>query len=344
MNKRMTNEFLCKYKEYEKDDFNISDLYIYSQMLRKELLSDILEFESLLVNKLIESFNFFDLKLIDLKHYIKYRDEVKEYKNYSKEIKEMTEPPINRSPIENQLFEIGLIKKKEKSFLNQLLKGNEGKIISDLKKVIIKIGNSKTLVDDNKDEVLMELYKLVDVNNGASDSTILSELLISKSFGGLMDIIMVLNRLKVIEIFNDIWNMNHLDVNISDSILSKEGKAVDFEINKMKMNNYIKPVLIFMKEIRNTLAHEDIPFSGQEFFNLIDARKVKFSGGSSSRGNDTYGSNWKTNKLIPEIKKALFKIHDKSFYERFIEKLNNNPKIENKIISLFEKDTIWAKL
>lgn len=48
--------------------------------------------------------------------------------------------------------------------------------------------------------------------------------------------------------------------------------------------------------------------------------------------------------LMMELKRALYNIHNKSFHERFKEKIINNPKLNNNLINFFDNDHILNKI
>lgn len=340
MNKRITQDFKNKYQKYTNESITINDLYLYSQMLRKELLSDILEFESLLSNKIIEEFSFFDFKLIDLENHIRHNQEIKDFDNLSKKDKDNTEPPEDKDPEKNSMFNEGLMKNKDVSLYNLLTKNLNSstlKHIGDILDVVLNFGNHEINVEQfySKDTLnsIEQLNKMIGSEPSIPSKSSLRDLLVSKSFGVLVDIVIFLNNVKIIELFSGIWNLDKVKINVER----------EFDRNKIMLENYIKPILLFIKDIRNLLAHEDIPFLGQDFFNLIEARKIKHNP-SANRGKAPDGNTWTQKRLMLKVKESLLIIHNKSFYERFEEKIKNNYKLNKEILGIFKDDVIWKKI
>lgn len=69
INERITKNFKKSNKNFF-GDFPIEEYYLFSLSLRKELLSDILEYESFMADILIEYFDFFSLSQKDVERYL----------------------------------------------------------------------------------------------------------------------------------------------------------------------------------------------------------------------------------------------------------------------------------
>lgn len=277
---RITKNFRKRNNDFIHKPEKIYEYFLFSQMIRKELLSDILEFELLLANSIISNFKMTSFTVKDLG----------KYHNILSQGEKPNDENVGGRPGISEIFDEEIRKNQVDDILEDL-NGSLNMSSPNKEKVNIGIGNKIRLVFE------------------------------SMSFGKKIYFIKKLDRIKTKEAFNNFlvnWEINFIHMTKS-------------EIDKLNpIDDYFIPVLEYIRDLRNTLAHKPVEFNENMFFNnayLNIQRKYKIK--------------W-FNRVF---KNLISDIHGgRSFYERLLEKVENNPKISNEIFYEIMSQPMWKSI
>ncbi len=272
---RINDIFELKNQKYINEGYDIYELFIFSQMLRKELLSDILELENKISDLINREFDFTKRTYKELKQYCDYKKGLITQNNKPKYYKIFDQEISNPHLLMSCLYPDHQVKlnKNDKDY-----NFKKSKLDERLKKPIAQI--------------IREIH-----------------------FGGLIRLINDLDKIKI---------KRSLDFLFIANKKSTGKKDID--------SIYLPNMLKFIKCLRNYFAHNDVNLNEKKLFGIIH-----------------HSESWKGQKnmkwFIERLSLILNELHGKNFYERFIDKLENNHLLDNeKLKQITDNQTHWKNL
>ncbi len=292
MNIRITINDRKNYEinKIDKADYDI--VYIFLSNLRKEFLSDTLEYEEYITHKMIENSTFLKISINDLeslfneyKGYNKSSLEIKNIFSYFKTKKQYLKQEY-KDEIESSLFNVKREMSSTYEQLNELI--NEFQGIEKIRKNILK-----------------RVFKLERKKFNENDINALLEKHGDKKISHFFKQLTLGDKLEIIQQFSDpfLWN-------IFESLIIKTN------FKQVNTRDFIKVWFSSFKKIRNKLAHEFMPADINYFFNDV------FNSTSVTDFSKTIIFN--SNNVRDLFLSQIDYLHKEKFKDRFIEKMNNN--------------------
>ncbi len=300
MRERNTKKFKNEHLSMVSPEMGIDEIYIFSQMLRKELLSDILEIESLISARVNEKFEFTKYDLSYLINLNKFNDESFKGSGFSfyldlslEEYNAFFRGFDNLHQMELLEFDLAWsCRRKDRNEYNDLLYRTKNNIAITTKEESLFKSHSRKLRKRR--------------------NTKISDLIENKTFGGLLKIVESLSREKIFNIFEDV----SIKLGVSDS--------------EVFVESYFMPLLNYLKELRNGLAHCDLnlttDFLEESWMHTAKPSSKKFL------------------TILKELKLFLSISHNETFYSRFRRKVSNNEKLNFSACMKILNNTSWEKI
>ncbi len=274
---RKTKHFIEKNRRFiDNGRYSVEEYYQFAHLLRKELLSDVLEYESLVANMLIDNIGLFSIRPKDIEIFYNNTDEI---------IKEVVRRGGGHKLTSTDYYELNY-------------------------KFSMEPGSLEIILHELKPDRIEDLYNQFNAPPRKDKHIKIEFHFEFMTMGSKIHVIQAIKEDIVKKALDEFLN--------GYEIYFIEPKE---EIDALE--DFLYPVLEFMRDIRNILAHRDI---GLDFNDLFI---------SAYNHNSHYIAEhkYKYEFMIKLFREQLLLIHTKTFYERIKDRVAHSMKIDNGIFN-----------